>query len=454
MAPARGIVPLGNNAGLRQGKRTDTMPNHPNIVLITAHDTGRYVQPYGHAIPTPNLQRLAEEGVLFRQAFCAAPTCSPSRAALLTGQGAHASGMLGLAHRGFALRDPREHLLHTLRDAGYTTALAGFQHLAADPASLGYDRVIPCEGRSARTVAPAAAHFVADAPARPFYLEVGFSETHRPFHAPGPAEDPRYTLPPAPLPDTPETRADLAAFKASARALDDGIGAILAALDARGLAGDTLVICTTDHGLAFPTMKCNLTDGGIGVMLIVRGPGGFAGGRVVDALVSQIDLFPTLCDLLAIARPGWLEGVSLLPLVRGEAAAARDEVFAEVNYHGAYEPQRGARTARWKYIRRYNAPPGPGVNCDGGPSKDLWRQHGWADRVYAAEQLYDLLFDPHEGHNLATEPAAAPALAELRARLDRWMRATADPLLRGPVAAPPGARLNDPSTGEALPAGA
>ncbi|NLF01445.1 MAG: sulfatase-like hydrolase/transferase, partial [Anaerolineales bacterium] len=89
--------------------------NRPNILYIHSHDTGRYVQPYGHAIATPNIQRLADEGILFRRAFSAAPTCSPSRAALLTGQCAHSSGMLGLAHRGFCLNDVRQHLVHTLR---------------------------------------------------------------------------------------------------------------------------------------------------------------------------------------------------------------------------------------------------------------------------------------------------------------------------------------------------
>src|ERR1051325_5923973 len=102
----------------------------PNILYIHSHDTGRYVSPYGHAVPTPNLKKLAGEGVLFRQAFSAAPTCSPSRACLLTGQYAHQNGMLGLAHRGFAMTDYRRHILHTLRSGGYRTILGGLQHIA------------------------------------------------------------------------------------------------------------------------------------------------------------------------------------------------------------------------------------------------------------------------------------------------------------------------------------
>ena len=114
----------------------------PNILYIHSHDTGRYVQPYGYAVPTPNIQRLAEEGVLFRQAFCASPTCSPSRACLLTGQYAHNNGMLGLAHRGFSLNDYSHHLLHTLRRVGYVSALAGVLMAAR----LGAVRASTAEG--------------------------------------------------------------------------------------------------------------------------------------------------------------------------------------------------------------------------------------------------------------------------------------------------------------------
>jgi arylsulfatase A-like enzyme len=99
--------------------------NYPNILYIHSHDTGRYVQPYGHAIPTPHVQQLAEEGILFRQAFCAAPTCSASRAALLTGQYPHSNGMLGLAHRGFSLRNYHQHMVYTLDQLGYHSILIG-----------------------------------------------------------------------------------------------------------------------------------------------------------------------------------------------------------------------------------------------------------------------------------------------------------------------------------------
>jgi N-sulfoglucosamine sulfohydrolase len=181
------------------------------------------------------------------------------------------------------------------------------------------------------------------------------------------------------------------------------------------------------------------------VMLILRGPGGFRGGRVVDALVQHLDVYPTLCELAGIEPPSGLHGRSLLPLVRGELDEIRDELFAELTYHAAYDPQRAVRTRRHKYVRLYGERAEPVLaNVDDSPSKDVLVRAGWGDQPRAAEQLYDLLLDPAETRNLAAEPRYATVLDDLRARLDRWMRETDDPLLAGAVPAPSGAQLNTP----------
>src|SRR4051794_7471737 len=233
----------------------------PNVLYLHSHDTGRYVQPYGHPVPTPNIQRLADQGLLFRHAFAAAPVCSGSRAALLTGQSSHSSGMLGLAHRGHRLADHEQHLVHVLRGAGYWSGLVGESHVSADPLDIGYDHVVEIRTHRAEKVAPATTRLLAEVPRdRPFFLSVGFFETHREYFEPTSVRDALYSLPPANLPDTPETRRDMAAFKASARSLDHGVGAVLNALDEHDLADETVVIFTTDHGLAFPGAKATLTD--------------------------------------------------------------------------------------------------------------------------------------------------------------------------------------------------
>jgi arylsulfatase A-like enzyme len=425
-------------SAMAQGKRP------PNILYLHSHDTGRYIQPYGHAVPTPNLQKLASEGVLFRRAFDAAPTCSPSRASLLTGMCAHSNGMLGLAHRGFVLNDMKQHIVHTLKGAGYTTALLGVQHVAKGAQMIGYDHVEQYKRNSAVDVGPATAKWLRNAPKQPFFLDAGFFETHREFEKPGPAEDARYAMPPAPIIDNAQSRLDMAGYKASARVMDIGVGQILEALAAAGLADNTLVISTTDHGIAFPYMKCNLTDHGTGVSLIMRGPGGFAGGKASDALVSHLDLFPTVCDLAGVQHPSWLQGRSMLPLMSGDKQEIREEVNAEVNYHASYEPKRSVRTARWKYIRNFGDRRKPVLpNCDDGLSKSIWLEYGWKEQRVEPEQLYDLVFDPNETRNMVRDESAGKALSDMRTRLDRWMRETSDPLLKGPVPAPPGAVVND-----------
>jgi N-sulfoglucosamine sulfohydrolase len=415
----------------------------PNILYIHSHDTGKYVQPYGYQVPTPNIQLLADQGVLFREAFCAAPTCSGSRASLLTGQYCHNNGMLGLAHRGWALNDYGEHLVHPLRAAGYRSVMIGEQHISEDPAVIGYDDVIDVDSHHAADVAPITIEALRTA-SEPFFLSVGFFETHRQFRVPTSVRDSLYSLPPANLPDTPATRREMAAFKASARSLDQGIGAVLNALHDFELTERTLIVCTTDHGLAFPGAKATLYDRGTGVMLLMRGPGGFTGGKVYDSMVSHLDIYPTLCDIAGVEQPGFLQGTSLMPLVQGDVDRIHDEIFTEVTFHAAYEPTRAIRTVRWKYIRRFDDHPYPVLaNCDDSASKQALVEAGWGEQIVPREQLYDLVLDPGEMRDLTGDRAHGRTLHELRGRLTRWMEETNDPLLEGPVTVPPGAVVNE-----------
>lgn len=417
----------------------------PNIIYLHTHDTGRMVQPYGQPVPMPRLQAFAEQGVLFRQAYSAAPTCSPSRAALLTGQAPHSAGMMGLAHRGFGLHDRRQHLAHTLAGHGYAAAMIGQQHVTAGPGqaeSLGYHEELTADGEHAAAIVPVALDYLRRDHDQPFFLSIGLHETHASPHGEGtygyPGGDDRYVTPPFPLPNTPETRSDMADFMAAAKVADDAYGAVLDTLDEQGLADNTLVIITTDHGVALPKMKCTLSDLGTGVLLILRGPG-FSGGQTSDALISQIDVFPTICEMLQVPAPPWLQGRSFLPVVR-DGAPGNEMVFTEVTYHVSYEPQRAVRTPRWKYLRQFSDWGRPVLpNVDDSPSKDVLVQGGWRDRPVATEQLYDLLLDPVERINLADDPAYAEVADNLRGELQSWMERTADPLLDGPIPVPDGA---------------
>ena len=434
-----------------------------NIVYLHCHDAGRYIAPYGYAVPTPSLQKLAEQGVLFRQAFTTSPTCSPSRACLLTGRHAHVNGMLGLAHRGFELRDYSQHLIHTLHDAGYTSALAGMQHIArgkspgsAKVGAIGYRRILTEDAGFAATT-DAAIDFIHEEHDRPFFLSVGYFAPHRSpvphrpeqsFPSLGPAEDERYVRPPVPLPDNPQTRRDMAEYAASMRSTDLCMGRVLEALDRSGQAGRTLVLATTDHGVAFPGMKSRLTDHGMGVMMMLRGPDGSAwrGGKVIDAMVSHLDFFPTVCEELGLQAPAGLHGKSLRPLVTGQAGHLHQELFAEVNHHAAYEPMRAVRTERWKYIRHFETV-GQRVlpNTDDSLSKAYLVEQGWDRQTPGEEELFDLMFDPNEAHNRAGDPGCRAVLEDLRGRLRRWMIATDDPALVGPIPLPTDGETTDPA---------
>lgn len=433
-----------------------------NVVFIHTDDTGQYIEPYGYNVPTPNLQEMSEESILFRQATCAGPTCSPSRGALMTGQSPHSNGLIGLTHRGFSINDYSQHLVKFLSRNGYETALCGQQHEVegktrkqAAREKLGYEVFPDDPGRKDGAEAPtemaetdfstarAAADYIRQKPDDPYFLSVGLYNTHRPFPTDDLAVDPDYVQPPAPLPDVPETRRDMAAYTTSASFVDDCVGHVLDALRESGEIDETLVIFTTDHGIAFPYMKCNLFEGGISVSLITRFPEG-PRGEVNDSLVSQIDLFPTFCEYLELETPDYVEGTSVMPLVRGETDSIRNEAFSEVTYHGAYEPKRCIRTDQYKYIRRFDEEYETYVlpNVDDSPSKQFLLDHNLADKTRPQEALYDLYHDPNERNNLVDDPDYKGVYEDLSERLDEWMRETSDPLVEGPISKPDGARIH------------
>lgn len=340
--------------------------------------------------------------------------------------------MIGLAHRGARLNDPSDHLVSTLKPAGYYTARVGVQHIAyGDGPWPDYDEVLDVVGHS-NSIVDGGREFVNRPHAQPFFLACGLFETHRYEHwhaRQAPLGDARYVRPPACLPDTPRTRADFADYVAAAHKLDGHMGDVIDAIDAAGLGEDTLVIVTTDHGIAFPHMKCSLTDHGQGVMLMVRGPG-FRGGRVIDPAVTHLDIFPTLCDMIGVEPPTRLRGKSLLPLVRGEVDRLHRATFGTVNFHAAYEPKRAIRTDRFRYVRRLRVLPHQVLpNTDDSESKQQLIDMGWPDVPQEAESLYDRAFDPNEVHNLIDHPGYADTLADLRTQLEAWRRETGDPWL-------------------------
>ncbi|WP_041052417.1 sulfatase family protein, partial [Gordoniibacillus kamchatkensis] len=415
-----------------------------NIVYMHTHDTGQYIQPYGFPVPTPNLTRLAEDGVLFRHAYCAGPTCSPSRAALLTGMAAHSAGMFGLAHLGAQLDDYDRHLVRFLSRNGYATALCGIQHEAPEADMIGYDRILgnPVFDMSVFDFdsvgwdlynARAAAAYIREEKSKPFFLSFGLFNTHLNFPQADSEINPDYLMPPFPFYDNRANREQWAAYLTSAKAADRCVGIVLEALREANLEDETLVIFTTDHGLPFPRMKCSLFDTGIGVSLIIRTPQKHRKGEAVDALVSHIDLFPTICEMTGLPGPDWLQGHSLLPILERRTDCVRQAVFAEINHHVDYEPMRCVRSERYKYIRNYGETSYLTPNVDASEYRSFLLKHGFLHVEKPQEMLFDLYLDPVERVNLADDDNYRDVKKQMESELDHWMQATNDPLLSGPV---------------------
>jgi arylsulfatase A-like enzyme len=413
----------------------------PNILIITCHDLGDFVDVYGHPIGTPSLTAMAEAGVVLENHFSTSAVCSPARGAIMTGCYPHTNGLMGLVHRGWALDTARMPTIPMLlADGGYETHLFGFQHEHYDPARLGYQAIHRRTGRAhCENVAPVFIEWLEGRDAsKPFFAAMGFSETHRldlPSHFKRdvyePADPSAVRVPPW-LPDVPEVRAELGDFYGAVRHVDRTVGAILDALQRCGAADDTLVLFTTDHGASFPHGKATLYDGGTKVAALLRWPAGAAAGHRVGGLTSHADVLPTLLDLLELPVPAHVQGRSLASAVRGETDEHRELVFAEKNYTNYFDPARFVRSGRLKYIRKGLA------TCifdfvipelERCPTSFL---HSRAvRRFYSArrcrEELYDLTADPGELDNRIEDPACAEALTQLRGALDAHLEATDDP---------------------------
>lgn len=412
----------------------------PNVIYIHTHDMGRMIEPYGAPVNTPSLQRFAGRARSFTNAHCVAPTCSPSRSALLTGRYPHEVGMLGLSHRGFALSDTREHLGQYLQDHGCTTALCGLQHeFPIYHEKLPYTQVWPNainashEDRDRKAVADAM-RFLDSPPENSFFLSVGLFYPHRPFLSSSPERD-------GPLPGNwlsgEGPGRDWQDYAHTIEWVDGVLAPLLDRLGESPWRENTLVIVTTDHGPPFPEQKGTLYDRGTGVTLMIQSPDE-VGGKTTESMVSHLHLFPTITEFLRVPTPSTCRGQSLWPLLKGETWEAPQVLFSETTFHAAYEPMRAVRTDRYKLIRRYRskriAP-----NCDDSPSKSHCQELGWWEEALPSWELYDLVADPGENVNLAEHEEMSGIRQTLAAHLEKWMKETRDPLLHPPVAPPPGA---------------
>lgn len=415
-----------------------------NLVMIDCHDLGQHLACYGwDSVPSPNLDRIAAAGVRFENSFCTAPQCCPSRAALYTGRYPHVNGMLGLAHPPFDWRmGPDEaHLSYIMQTNGYHTAQIGVQHVTTQSVEpikmLGFHEVEM--SHDADDTAERVVNFLGRVEQRPFFLNIGFEEPHRDpegYFLQAPPDDSNGVSLPPYIPDIPEAREEFAQLQGVIRKMDAAVGKVWEALAANDLLKDTLFIFTTDHGLAMPRAKSTMYDPGIEAALIMYGePFGITGGQVLDPLISNVDIVPTILDAIDGTAPNPLQGRSFWPLLTGGDYTPREEIFAEKTFHTDYEPQRAIRTSRYKLI--WNAEVDI-INVAADIQHSPIFPHMIEELTIERPpfELYDLDADPVERDNLAGNPDLADVETDLRERLRDWMQATNDPLLEGPVASP------------------
>lgn len=397
----------------------------------TAADVGAYGNP---SITTPNLDKLAREGMRLDRCFVASPQCSPNRSSIFTGCAPHTTGTSRLH---VPLPDWEPTIIDALKEKNYHTGVFRKHHHGP-----GFEKRLDFYG-DAKT--PFRKFFDNKPKDKPFWLQLGFTDPHRPYKAGAfqPPHDPKKVIVPKWLPDWPEVREDLAHYYDFIARMDAEVGQLMQLLTETGHANDTMVIMTGDNGMPFPRAKGTLYDPGLHVPLIAWMPGRIPAGTVRKDLISHVDLPSTWLEAAGIPAGRKMQGKSFLPLLLGQKFEPRTEIFAERNWHDMFDPMRCIRTEQHKLI--FNAAP----HFPYRPPQDIETGLTWQtmlkrrrldtplhlrhlfDSTRPVLQLFDLAADPLELNNLVESPAHSDLRVDLERRLSNWMNATYDFLPAG-----------------------
>ena len=434
-----------------------------NIISIVTDDQSQWsLGCYGNKESrTPNMDRLAREGALFKRAFVATPVCSPSRASFMTGKYGTQVAITDWinpmqAKDGVGLPDHAIPWPLVLQRAGYVTGMIGKWHLGAldrfHPTKKGFNHFFGFLGGGNTPMNPTlerngkaealsgslpdilvddAIGFIRTNKDRPFALCLHFREPHAPY-APVPKEDSEPfkdldpTVPKYPDLDVAKAKKLTREYYASIHSVDRNLGRLLAELESLGLLENTIILFTSDHGYnighhgiwhkgngqwllrANTARRPNMYETSLAVPLLIRWPRIVKGGTRIDHMVSNIDTFASVLGMLGVEAPeGYRqEGKDFSPLLRGQKIAWRDAAFAQYDLqNGPLSRMRSIHTGRWHLVRQYldNTMP---------------------------DELFDLEADPGEEKNLYNDPNHRAMRDQLQARLTEWMRSVDDPLLK------------------------
>lgn len=439
-------------AAQTEGKAAD---KRPNILFCLADDWGwPHAGVYGdNVVRAPTFDRIAREGVLFTHAFSAAPSCTPSRASILTGQAPHrlreGASLYGPLDKSYSVYP------ELLEKSGYAVGYMGKGWGPGD---------FRAGGRSRNPAGPAYksfAEFLKKVSVdQPFCFWFGSHDPHRPYQKGAGVKaglKPEDVQVPPYLPDCPDVRNDILDYYARVETFDRDVATLLQQLDTNGRARNTLVVISGDNGWPFPRGKANLYDAGTRQPLAIRWPDRIEGGRTLEEFVSLTDLAPTFLEAAGLKSRDEMTGHSLIPLLEGKRQPGRNSIFIERERHANVRkgdlsyPSRAIETKEFLYVRNFRSDRwpagdpekwksvGPFGDCDSGPGKEFILSHReersvayFFEKAFAKrpeEELYDLRKDPSELTNVAGHADYQSDKASLRHALQHWMESTADPLL-------------------------
>lgn len=440
-------------------------PSQVNILLIISDDHGDdALGCYGNpVIVTPALDRLAEDGIRFTNAFCTSASCSASRSVILTGRFNHATGHYGHSHayHHFSTFSNEKSLMHYLDDAGYRIGRVGKYHVAPESV-YPFESVFRANGRNTVEMADKCADFIDSPGDEPFFLYYCTHDPHRsagsvdapyspnpfgnlPEGYPGVVKkeyEPEDVIVPEFLPNTPECRAELAQYYQSVSRVDQGVEKLVEILKETGKYDNTLIIYISDNGIAFPGAKTTLYDPGMKLPCIIKQPGSKQAGKVSSHLVSWVDLTPTILDYAgAYPEENRFHGRSFKSTLDHPMGDGPERVFASHTFHEItmYYPMRVIRTEKWKFIYNIAWP------LEYPSASDLWESPTWQSVYRNGEksmygqrtieaymhrpefELYNIENDPAEIINLAYDEKYAEMAEKFKDELKLFMEETSDP---------------------------
>jgi len=409
----------------------------PNFVFVIADDcTFRDIGCYGGQAHTPNIDKLATEGMRFTQCFQSAPMCSPTRHNIYTGLYPTKSG--AYPNHTFA-KDGTKSVVHYLKPLGYRVALSGKKH-------INPPEVFPFEysGKDNNPDFEALDTFISECKdsGTPFCIFACSNEPHSPWDK---GDASRYDAAKLKLPpyfvDTAETRESMTRYLAEITYYDWQVGQALALLQKHALADNTLVIVVSEQGSSFPFGKWTCYDTGLQSAFIARWPGKIEPGTVSDALIEYVDVLPTYIEVAGGTPPSILDGKSLLPVLTGETKEHKKYVFGEMTTRGVtngsdYFGIRSIRSRKFKYVWNFTPEVKFQNACTSSSIFKSWQEKAAGDsdaadkvRRYenrSGEELYDITKDPYEWNNLADDPQYATIKVRMKRRLLDWMKAMGD----------------------------